>query len=298
MENLNLPHTFYATGDEIADRYPSLEGCRGKPYSGVCEETAGHIKASKACNAMADAAGQCDVKLNSKIVSLNTQGPGGKVVAVTENGETITADNAVIASGAWTNSVLKSAGLPEMNLDIWQVQWAHYEVDSAVAESIPQAFHFRKETGIDGGLYYVFPSSASESKNNGGKSFVKVGVDFPTGDSLSEMSSFDYQGSDKVLKLMDEWVEEHFSSVGKRIDSYCHPYTMTEDSYFVMDKVSDNVAVFAGGSGRAFKFGPLIGDCMASLLTGEDAPIDLSPFSASRAVVGSASVEKADVLVA
>lgn len=47
METLNLPHKFYATGDEIADAYPALESCRGKPYSGVCEDSAGHIRASK-----------------------------------------------------------------------------------------------------------------------------------------------------------------------------------------------------------------------------------------------------------
>ena len=87
MEKLGLPHKFYATGDEIADAYPALEGCRGKPYSGVCEDTAGHIRASKACNALAQGAGDlCDVKLNSKIVSLNAEGPSGKVVAVTEDG--------------------------------------------------------------------------------------------------------------------------------------------------------------------------------------------------------------------
>lgn len=47
MDNLGLPYTFYETGDEIANAYPSLEGCRGKPFSGVREDTAGHIKASK-----------------------------------------------------------------------------------------------------------------------------------------------------------------------------------------------------------------------------------------------------------
>jgi glycine/D-amino acid oxidase-like deaminating enzyme len=57
---------------------------------------------------------------------------------------------------------------------------------------------------------------------------------------------------------------------------------MTDDSYFVMDKVHPNIAVFAGGSGRAFKFGPLLGDCITSLLTGEDAPVDLDPFSLKR----------------
>ena len=236
-----------------------------------------------ACEAMVKAAGaKCDLKLNNKIVSLNAKGENGKVVAITEDGETITADNAVISCGPWTNSVLKSAQLPEMNLDIWQVQWAHYEVDSQIAASIPQAFHFRKESNIDGGLYYVFPSSATESVQNGGKSFVKVGVDFPTGGPLNDMEPFSYAGSQDVLKLIDEWVEEHLPTVGKRFDSYCHPYTMTTDSYFVMDKVAPNVAVFSGGSGRAFKFGPLLGDCIASLLTGEEAPVDLTQFSATR----------------
>jgi glycine/D-amino acid oxidase-like deaminating enzyme len=57
---------------------------------------------------------------------------------------------------------------------------------------------------------------------------------------------------------------------------------MTEDSYFVVDKLQSNVAVFAGGSGRAFKFGPLLGDCISSLLQNEEGPVDLAPFSLSR----------------
>jgi sarcosine oxidase len=162
------------------------------------------------------------------------------------------------------------------------VQWAHYEVDADVAASIPQAFHFRKESNIDGGLYYVFPSSTCESVNNGGKAYVKVGVDFRTGESLVDMESFCDEGSEDILELMDGWVKEHLPSAGSRFDSFCHPYTMTTDSYFVMDKVTPNVAVFSGGSGRAFKFGPLLGDCMAALLSGEEAPVDLKPFSVKR----------------
>ena len=40
--------------------------------------------------------------------------------------------------------------------------------------------------------------------------------------------------------------------------------------------------MFSGGSGRAFKFGPLIGDCMSSLVLGEEPPIDIERFSISR----------------
>lgn len=287
METLGLPHTYYDSGDEIARAYPALAGCRGKPYSGVYEETAGHIRASQACQAMVKAAGEhCDVKLNTKIVSLQTKDqPNNKVVAVTENGDTIVADNVVLACGAWTNAVLTDCDMPPLNLDIWQVQWAHYEVNTEDVAFVPQAFHFRKERDIDGGLYYVFPANATESVGTGGKSYVKVGVDFPTGDSLSDMSTFDYRGSPDVLALMDAWVQEHIPAAGPRLDAYCHPYTMTKDSYFVVDNLAPNVAIFTGGSGRAFKFGPLLGDCLASLLTKTESPVDLRPFAATRSEV-------------
>lgn len=237
--------------------------------------------ASLACEAMVKAASEkCNVLLKTKLIALNPD-VNGKVVATTSDGKSIIASNAILAPGPWTNQVLDMANLPRLKLDVWMVQWAHYEVDEAVAKSIPQAFHFRKESGIDGGLYYVFPASATESIKNG-KTHVKVGLDFPTGGSLDGMDSFSYEGCEDILALMDGWVKEHLPQVGKRIDSCCSPYTMTGDSYFVMDKIASNVALFTGGSGRAFKFGPLLGDCMTSLLSGTESPVDMKPFSADR----------------
>eukprot|EP00536_Pseudo-nitzschia_multiseries_P007344 jgi/Psemu1/195427/e_gw1.172.5.1 len=291
MENLKLEHTFFETGDSIADQYPALKGCKGMPYSGVYEADAGHIKASQACEAMANIADEvCDIHLDTNIVSLDVQGE--KVTATTEDGLTIKADNVVVAAGPWTNSVLESAGLQKLNLKVWEIQWAHYRVKKSVASSIPQAFHFRKgQSQEDGGLYYVFPASATESlksetdSNDEEHTYVKVGVDFQSGGDMEGMDTFDYGGSEKILELMDGWVAEHLPDVGERVESFTSPYTMTDDSYFVMDKVADKVAVFSGGSGRAFKFGPLIGDCMAALVTGEQPPVALERFSASREAV-------------
>ena len=294
MENLGLPHTFYESGNAIADAFPALEGCRGKPFCGVQEDTAGHIRATKACEAMVEAAGDdCQVKLNTKIVSLIVNGKQGddveqdstpRIQAVTEDGEAIMANSCVISAGAWTNEVLKMADLPTLDLKIWQVQWGHYKVeDPSVAASIPQAFFFRKtDADVDGGLYYVFPANATECLDEDGSSYVKVGVDFKTGDELESMDSFDPKGSEEVLKLMDEWVKEHLPGVGERIDSVTSPYTMTDDSYFVMDNICEGVTVFSGGSGRAFKFAPLLGDCLAALATGSDSPVDLSRFAWDR----------------
>lgn len=292
MENLGLEHSFYENGDDIAEAFPALPGCKGMPYSGVCEDTAGHIKASKACKAMITAAGEsCEVHTNSKIVSLDVNANAEnndvkRICATTEDGLTIMADHCVLAAGPWTNEVLKMADLDALNLKVWEIQWAHYKVKKSVADSIPQAFHFRKsQTAEDGGLYYVFPASATESipDMDDGYTYVKVGVDFETrrGD-LEGMETFDYNGDAKVLELMDGWVKEHLPEVGERIDAYTHPYTMTSDSYFVMDNVAEGVSLFSGDSGRAFKFAPTIGDMMASLVTGDESPVDLTPFSAKR----------------
>jgi sarcosine oxidase len=157
---------------------------------------------------MVKAAGDnCDLHVNSKIISLDVNVPSDDgndmITAIKEDGTTITAKNAVLACGPWTNEVLGMANLPKLKLDIWMVQWAHYEVDVDVGASIPQAFYFKKESGIDGGLYYVFPASATEClKAENGKTYVKVGVDFPTNQALDNMKDFNYQGSDDVMKLM------------------------------------------------------------------------------------------------
>merc|ERR1712003_454757 len=146
------------------------------------------------------------------------------------------ADNVVLAAGAWTNEVLDMAGLGKLNLKVWEIQWAHYRVRKAVADSIPQAFHFRKgQTPEDGGLYYVFPASATESLKSDDEdddddeyTYVKVGVDFPSGGDMEGMDSFDYQGSSRVLELMDGWVAEHLPDVEDRVKSFTSPYTMTD----------------------------------------------------------------------
>lgn len=149
----------------------------------------------------------CELHVNSKIVSLdvNHSSDDGEtnVKAVKEDGTTIVAKNAVLACGPWTNDVLEMANLPKLKLNIWMVQWAHYEVDADIAPSIPQAFHFRKEDGKDGGLYYVFPASATECiGSKEGKSYVKVGVDYPTFEPLGKMEDFNYKGSQEVLSLI------------------------------------------------------------------------------------------------
>lgn len=302
MQDLGLPHTYYKSGDEIASAFPALKGCRGKPgYSGVHEDAAGHVRATKACQVMVDVAGHfCQTRFQTRIVALDFNASTERkrrIRAVTGTGEILEAENCILAAGAWTNQVLEMAGLPRLDLKLWQIQWGHYQIDDhSVASSIPQAYFFRAPVSrdglVDGGLYYVFPASATEYRGDEEPSYVKVGMDFQTGKEVHDMTSFSYESSQEVLQLMDQWVKDHLPGVGKRVQHAISPYTMTRDLYFVMDTICDGVAIFAGGNGRAFKFAPLIGDCLASLIVGDKTPpIDLTSFSFKRpAVTGSKGV--------
>lgn len=125
---------------------------------------------------------------------------------------------------------------------------------------------------------------------------LKVGTDFISEnmarDVVHSMRDFDAQPSQDVLALMDEWVRENLAGIGERVAGYCAPYTMTTDAhYFIIDKLpaqclngnpQANVVVFAGGNGCAFKFAPLIGDCMASLSVRKEPPMDISKFSIAK----------------
>jgi sarcosine oxidase len=58
-------------------------------------------------------------------------------------------------------------------------------------------------------------------------------------------------------------------------------YTMTPDEDFVLDREGP-VVVGGGGSGHAFKFGPLLGEMLADLATGKDTRISRHRFALSR----------------
>jgi glycine/D-amino acid oxidase-like deaminating enzyme len=296
MKKLGLPHEFFATGDDINKHFPALK-TKGMPYSGVYEETAGHVRSSAACAAMARVAEQSGLSqtiTNCKVTDISTSMGEKLVRVVLQDGRSVIAKSMILAPGAWTNQVMEQHFGVTMELDIWRIHWAHYEIDENV--NVPQCFFFRKESecGNDGGLYYCFPATATEScQASSGKKIVKVGVDFKTTDSHDTpetMDQFSYEGMAAVLNMMDEFVAEHLEGNAKRVEDFVSPYTMTKDSYFIMDTLPghDNIALFSGGSGRAFKFAPLIGDCLSRLARGETEFLveDMSCFAIERDAVG------------
>ena len=305
MEELNIPFEEYS-GAEIDAKWRGIRAGDKPLYEGVFEHTAGHARASATCNAMVRVARAhgCDVQLSSGVRSLRVIRPG-LVEAVTEGGMVYRARKVILCLGSWTREFLnKQFGL-DLNLDIWRVHYTHYEVDGQIAAAggYPQMFCFRKEReeGNDGGLYYAFSPSATETApgitDPNAPPQIKVGVDFKTldaRDTPETMAKFDYTPSENVLGMIEDWVRNNLNGVGRRTSAYVAPYSMTQDPYFVLDRLPGipEVTLFAGGSGRAFKFGPLLGECLAALALEKDTPIDISNFKITRKSLGLRSIAK------
>lgn len=277
MEDLGIPHDHFASPAEMESRWPMV--CR-EGDQGIYEHTAGSVHSSRACAAMAKLAQERGVSIREgeAVVDLSVL-KDEKVQAVTSAGRVIRADKVIIAAGAWTNELLKMVGM-ELDLEVHNVHWGHYAIDPALAKDYPQWFCFRKpdEATKDGGLYYGFPAQGREP-------VIKVGIDYtPEELKTGSMEDFQRKPDPQIVANMDKFVKEHWKGVGERVDMFCSPYSMTKDTYFVMDTLPGlpQITVFTGASGRAFKFGPLIGKVLAELALGQDTCIDVSPFSAAR----------------
>ena len=282
MEELGIPHEHFPDPAAMEARWPMK--CRPGDQ-GIYERTAGSVHASRACEAMAALARKSGAQVREReaVVDLRVL-DDGEVQAVSSAGKVLRARRVVLAAGAWTNELLKPLGL-EPDLEVHNVHWGHYRVeDPAQAAAYPQWFCFRKPDAAteDGGLYYGFPVM---NPGDGSAPVIKVGVDYTPEHLVTEsMAGFQRGPDPQVVANMDKFIAEHWEGVGERVDMQCSPYCMTKDSYFVLDTLPGlpQVTIFSGGSGRAFKFGPLLGKVLAELALGKEPSIDVAPFAATR----------------
>ncbi|KAF5840792.1 FAD dependent oxidoreductase-domain-containing protein [Dunaliella salina] len=296
-KQLGLEHEYFADPEEMRKKWEQIRP--GENYEGVYEAAAGSVNASLSCATMMGQALQRGWSLleNTRVEDIQVSEPGD-VKILTHDGKLIKANKLVLCAGGWTNEVLRKMGHEEMALEVWNVHWGHYQVAPEVARNLPQWFCFQKdkadEGSWDGGLYYGFPPPDKDSSSP----VIKVGIDFTPEDPkfrTEGMEGFAYEPDERVARYIDQFMKENWSGIGERRDMQASPYTMTKDSYFVLDKLPGRpeVCMFTGGNGRAFKFAPLIGRCLAELVLDLPPSYDLSPLSAKRAALKKGKEEMA-----
>jgi sarcosine oxidase len=230
------------------------------------EPDSGVLSAAEVLDALVAASG-AELRTSYRVRGIRQKGGRGGVVIDHDAGSLI-ADMAVVCAGPWSAPLLASVGI-DLALTAGLEQIAYFRPQPGVAlESLPIVL----ERPTRGPLAYGLPTPALGLYK---LAFHHGGVPV----SASEVSMQPDPALDQTLaalarRLLPGLVPEVVSSERCLYDN-------SPDQDFVLDRVGD-IVIGAGTSGHGFKFGPLWGDLLSSLVTGDAAPVDLSPFSCRR----------------
>jgi len=237
--------------DQAAERWPGLR----YETSVLFHPEAGRVHADHAVSAFqrAAAAGGAVIRHGVRAAKLLRLG-AERVEVVTDAGEVLTADAAVVAVGGWAPTLAAAvvSGLPPMR--VTQEQPVHLPAPDALAW--PSFIHHTGSALPDGAGVYGLGSVDGVKLG-----FHGVG---PIVDPEHRDRSIDPAALRRVQEYAARWLPGADASAPTATTCL---YTITPDHDFVVDRQGP-VTVLAGFSGHGFKFAPAIGELAADLVEG------------------------------
>jgi sarcosine oxidase len=256
----------WLTAADMRERFPGITVHPGERM--LLQPDAGASLAGRSVAALQRLAARhgADIRPDTAVLGLRVQ--GDRAVLATAAGE-ISAGVAVVAAGGWAAGLLSGALArpPRLTATLQRVRYfAPWEPGSAwptLIEWIPA-----------GMTWYVVPQA-------GGAPGVKVAshdrgpvVDPATG----PFTGLDLAAEERAAAYVRDRMPG-LDPAGLQPETCL--YTMTPDEHFVLDREGP-VVVGGGGSGHAFKFGPLLGEKLADLAQGRDTGLPRRHFSLAR----------------
>jgi sarcosine oxidase len=177
----------------------------------------------------------------------------GEPTLVHTPSRTLRADQVVVAAGPWTGDILQSLGITvPLAPSIAQVTF----LDAPTMVDRPGLAAWPEPGGI--GVYgHPVPGVGYKLAFDGGAKGWNPDVEAWDPD-IAEQS-----------RLL-EWMVRHLADAPRQVAySQRHPWTLTPDSDFVIDR-RGSVVLACGCSGHAFKFGPALGPPVADVVEGAD----------------------------
>ncbi|MEM6733245.1 MAG: sarcosine oxidase, partial [Myxococcota bacterium] len=112
---------------------------------------------------------------------------------------------------------------------------------------------------------------------------IKVGIDWcPEENRGTSPLELRKDPAPHVVAHLEHFMRTRLKHVEERLELRLSPYTMTPDVNFILDRLHPRLTCFAGGSGQAFKFCPLIGELLGALSLGDSINEDIAPWRADR----------------
>ena len=190
--------------------------------------------------------------------------PRGDVTVVTDR-RRVEAGQVVVAAGPWTGDLLSQLGLAiSLTPAIGQVTF----LDAPAMISRPALMDWLVLGGV--GVYgHPVPGVG-----------YKVAFDAGAGQPWDADVDVWEPDLDEERRLLG-WLQDRMPGVAPRVAlSQRHPWTMTADGDFVIDR-SGPFVIAGGCSGHAFKFGPTLGSLIADVVDGVPRP-ELALFALDR----------------
>jgi sarcosine oxidase len=257
---------------ELASIYPELRLEPGE--QALRHRAGGTVLAAEAMAALETASTRRRVQISApepvERIEVRTDG-----LLLRTAGRTFDAGTVVLATGPWASELLEPLGI-----------------------LLPLTPAVAQVTYFDAAPLIERPGMAEWSVYRGGRGVYghpvpELGYKFAFDAAGSEPwspNATEWQPDPAEERELTEWVARRLPGVGARvIRSERHPWTMTPDSHFVIDRQGP-VVVACGCSGHAFKFGPALGELVADVVDDVPRP-ERELFSMHRPTMSAAAVE-------
>jgi sarcosine oxidase len=212
---------------------------------------------------------QAVIKTHTKVLSISPLGGGG-VKIITNQGDFET-QHAVISAGPWVKDFLPTIEKSNFKICRQILHWLPVKDQGFDLKTTPVFMWGFGEGAED--FIYGFPSLDGKSVKMASESFIER--NHP--DTLSREVSQEEKDSFILEKLANR-----FNKVEKEVlASKVCIYTVTPDSYFVVDALPDfpEVLVASACSGHGFKHSAGLGEGIADKILGKNPKFNLSPFA-------------------
>ncbi|MFB6255690.1 MAG: N-methyl-L-tryptophan oxidase [Haloplanus sp.] len=263
----DLPHEVL-DGEALGERFPGFD--LPAEYRAVYQPDGGFLDAPAGVSAHVEAAvaAGATVRARERVTGVESRGDGVRVH--TDRGHH-DADEAVVAAGAWTETLLPDlSGLvtPERQVI------GRFQPDDP-ADFAPDRFPPFVIDDADG-LHYGVPIYRAPG--------LKVGRHHHRAEALSPDDPAPGDPTQADERVVRSAVERYVPGAdGATLALTTCVYANSPDRDFIVDRLPDRpITVAAGFSGHGYKFASAMGAVVADLVAGQAPDYDLSPFSLDR----------------
>lgn len=259
LRRLAIPAERLALDDLVA-RFPQIATHR--LAWALLEPEGGVLLARRAVAAVAEALARVgdESRIGRALPPGLTDGSGGRLARLRlADGTNLEADAFVLAAGPWlpglVPDVLGGDQLAVTRQEVVYLATPPGDARFSVGE-LPTWVDHRQAV-------YGLPSIEGRG--------MKVAPDWP-GETV-DPDTLDRRLSDAAVEAVRGFLRERMPAMAEQpvVESRVCQYATTLDTHFIIDRhpAWENVWIVGGGSGHAFKHGPVIGEYLAALVTGD-----------------------------